>query len=308
MTCFLLHFSDKENNCDKKLPHGHRHHHPSHVSLSHHHHHSQPSQVESNICAGPELEALDDAASLVHCVAFTGQGVDGHTNLDLDSNYSSDTESSPESVFSACSGRSHATYHPRGASSEPWVIAPPPCFTGSQVGMLSPVAASPLENLLIEHPSMSVYLSVPHSALPASHPFLPTTSPTGDSALVEAQDTRSVQDRDSTPASLNSFNQAPGPTTQDVSRVNMPRPPSSSPRSGGVIHHETASLQEMARITRAAQQLQHCTAQKAFTAQRCKRQNQVRDIKSHPKGKSNNRRNKHEHASGAKCARYGQRM
>ncbi|XP_045611745.1 tumor protein p53-inducible nuclear protein 2 isoform X2 [Procambarus clarkii] len=39
-----------------------------------------------------------------------------------------------------------------------WLMTPPPCFTRSQV---APLATSPLENLLIEHPSMSVYLPRP---------------------------------------------------------------------------------------------------------------------------------------------------
>ncbi|XP_061573339.1 tumor protein p53-inducible nuclear protein 1 [Cololabis saira] len=43
-----------------------------------------------------------------------------------------------------------------GSLEESWFVTPPPCFTGrsSQQVLLE---ASPLENLLIEHPSMSVY-------------------------------------------------------------------------------------------------------------------------------------------------------
>lgn len=43
-----------------------------------------------------------------------------------------------------------------GSLEESWFITPPPCFTGrgSQPILLE---TSPLENLLIEHPSMSVY-------------------------------------------------------------------------------------------------------------------------------------------------------
>ena len=260
--------------------------------------------------AGAEAEALDEASSLFQNEGL--DGLDGRINLDLDSNYSSDTESSPESVFSACSGRSHATYHPRGASSEPWVIAPPPCFTGSQVGTLSPVAASPLENLLIEHPSMSVYLSVPHSALPASHPYLSTTSPTGDSALGEANHLRqqtNLQEADPNGNHADpNGNHVTSSPAHDVSCLNPPRPPCNRQRNGGMVHHEGASIQEVARMTRAAQQIQSGKAQKVITAQRCERQNKVRDIQSHPKGKNNNRRNKHNNASGAKCSRYSQRV
>lgn len=43
-----------------------------------------------------------------------------------------------------------------GSLEESWFVTPPPCFTGrgSQPILLE---TSPLENLLIEHPSMSVY-------------------------------------------------------------------------------------------------------------------------------------------------------
>ncbi|KAM9445138.1 tumor protein p53-inducible nuclear protein 2 isoform 1-T2 [Clarias gariepinus] len=39
---------------------------------------------------------------------------------------------------------------------ESWFITPPPCFTAEGV----PAEASPMEDLLIEHPSMSVYVSL----------------------------------------------------------------------------------------------------------------------------------------------------
>lgn len=38
---------------------------------------------------------------------------------------------------------------------ESWILTPPPCFTAS--GSIRQLEESPLENLLIEHPSMSVY-------------------------------------------------------------------------------------------------------------------------------------------------------
>ncbi|XP_011232316.1 tumor protein p53-inducible nuclear protein 1 isoform X2 [Ailuropoda melanoleuca] len=39
---------------------------------------------------------------------------------------------------------------------ESWFITPPPCFTAGELTTLK-VETSPMENLLIEHPSMSVY-------------------------------------------------------------------------------------------------------------------------------------------------------
>ncbi|XP_040288681.1 tumor protein p53-inducible nuclear protein 1 [Bufo bufo] len=39
---------------------------------------------------------------------------------------------------------------------ESWFVTPPPCFTAGELATME-VGMSPLENLLIEHPSMSVY-------------------------------------------------------------------------------------------------------------------------------------------------------
>ncbi|KAM7075098.1 tumor protein p53-inducible nuclear protein 1 isoform 2-T2 [Molossus nigricans] len=39
---------------------------------------------------------------------------------------------------------------------ESWFITPPPCFTAGELTTIK-VETSPMENLLIEHPSMSVY-------------------------------------------------------------------------------------------------------------------------------------------------------
>lgn len=45
-----------------------------------------------------------------------------------------------------------------GGTSESWIMDPPPCFTASQDGSSeTSVLHTPMENLLIEHPSMSVY-------------------------------------------------------------------------------------------------------------------------------------------------------
>ncbi|KAL2296775.1 hypothetical protein Nmel_014823 [Mimus melanotis] len=41
---------------------------------------------------------------------------------------------------------------------ESWFVTPPPCFTAEEPG-LDGVGSSPMEDLLIEHPSMSVYVT-----------------------------------------------------------------------------------------------------------------------------------------------------
>ncbi|XP_053569468.1 tumor protein p53-inducible nuclear protein 2 [Bombina bombina] len=48
--------------------------------------------------------------------------------------------------------------HPPHSMDESWFVTPPPCFTAESSGP-SVVGSSPLEDLLIEHPSMSVYIT-----------------------------------------------------------------------------------------------------------------------------------------------------
>ncbi|RZF48015.1 hypothetical protein LSTR_LSTR002081 [Laodelphax striatellus] len=59
---------------------------------------------------------------------------------------------------------------------ESWFVTPPPCFTSA--GPVTPLETSPLENLLIEHPSMSVYHGQPASAASQLRPRSRSASPT----------------------------------------------------------------------------------------------------------------------------------
>ncbi|CAI9572697.1 unnamed protein product [Staurois parvus] len=47
---------------------------------------------------------------------------------------------------------------PPHSMDESWFVTPPPCFTAEGPGQ-NAVGSSPLEDLLIEHPSMSVYIT-----------------------------------------------------------------------------------------------------------------------------------------------------
>ncbi|CAJ1085051.1 uncharacterized protein LOC117822134 isoform X1 [Xyrichtys novacula] len=53
------------------------------------------------------------------------------------------------------SGGSNRSGPERGCMDESWFVTPPPCFTAEG----ATAEASPMEDLLIEHPSMSVYVS-----------------------------------------------------------------------------------------------------------------------------------------------------
>ena len=60
--------------------------------------------------------------------------------------------SSETGAMSDASSQPEHLEHP--SVNECWIVTPPPCFVGSERGEIT---TSPLENLLIEHPSMSVY-------------------------------------------------------------------------------------------------------------------------------------------------------
>lgn len=65
---------------------------------------------------------------------------------------------------------------------ESWLVTPPPCFTGS--GHQVALSCNPLENLLIEHPSMSVYAR--HDLLRHGRGLLPEQSGTSPKTTTTA--------------------------------------------------------------------------------------------------------------------------
>ncbi|XP_061553682.1 tumor protein p53-inducible nuclear protein 1 isoform X1 [Phycodurus eques] len=68
---------------------------------------------------------------------------------------SSTQSTSPAGSECGGSGDSSRAGSERGCMDESWFVTPPPCFTAEG----ATAEASPMEDLLIEHPSMSVYVS-----------------------------------------------------------------------------------------------------------------------------------------------------
>ena len=74
---------------------------------------------------------------------------------------SSSTTSGHSVTLTTDSNESESPHHkpssrPRGGNSS-WLVTPPPCFTLGNTVSTSGGESNPLEDLLIEHPSMSVY-------------------------------------------------------------------------------------------------------------------------------------------------------
>jgi hypothetical protein len=305
--------ADKENSLEcAHLGPPHRLHHPHHTHHhnNYHHHVQQPKccfnggleAVPHNLPGASDADHLDDAAALAQSLSVEDNSHDftdtdsvlcslidfGWVNHESDKN--SDTESLPESVFSASSCRSHATYHPGGNRSEPWVVAPPPCFTGSQTGELAPTSSSPLENLLIEHPSMSVYLSFPFF-----HPLI-SNRPSGEN-IVDLQEDE-TENRDSNGQPLANEDVQPREETNVLQqRNNINR---------AAIHPGLVSAEQLVKSLHLARRLQLNKAQKHISKSKCERQNKVRECNSHGMGSS--RRSKLIHPSGVRSSRFSQRF
>lgn len=287
--------SDKENLVQSSHQHHtHFHHHQQHSSLSHPSTHVGGHESLSQNSSSNVEELLDEADTLAAscpCSPYSEGNCSEmplhdcvNNYFDIDSNYSSDNESSPESVFSTSSGRSHATYRPRGNSSEPWLVAPAPCFTGSGVGELTPIASSPLENLLIEHPSMSVYLSFPFTP---SHPYL-STRPTGENNAVPLQEEEAIESEErpvQTPAEL--------VTRQHRHNIQA-------------VLNPNLLISQQVKNLRSARRCQYIKAHENITSGKCQRQNKAMDCQGQPKG--NSRKNKRARPSGFKASRVAQRM
>ncbi|XP_076133210.1 uncharacterized protein tp53inp2b isoform X2 [Alosa pseudoharengus] len=105
---------------------------------------SSPSSSSSPICHAPSSSSSSSSGGLV--------GVRGA----LPSPALRPRGSAPVSPgsWSDCSGGSSGGLE-RCGMDESWFVTPPPCFTAEGAA----AEASPMEDLLIEHPSMSVYVS-----------------------------------------------------------------------------------------------------------------------------------------------------
>ncbi|XP_015233630.1 PREDICTED: tumor protein p53-inducible nuclear protein 1 [Cyprinodon variegatus] len=76
---------------------------------------------------------------------------------------------------------------------ESWFVTPPPCFTGHS-GQPVLLETSPLENLLIEHPSMSVYAHRSPQRLDPDMDFLSSSASANQTAAGGKEKTRPILD------------------------------------------------------------------------------------------------------------------
>ncbi|ENN77589.1 tumor protein p53-inducible nuclear protein 2 [Dendroctonus ponderosae] len=162
------------------------------------------------------------------------------------------------------------------AMEESWFVTPPPCFS-SQTGPVQ-LRTSPLENLLIEHPSMSVY-----QRTGSRHPHLhsPARSNASEGAIVVEEEVM----EDSTVA--------------EGSMVVYCRPHSPARRARPTVLvsgiHEVQLLKH-----RQAQKIQTKKVAKQLTRGYLKRANKAREVNGHnynPRRKERSQGSNRSHAS-----------
>ena len=194
-----------------------------------------------------------------------------HSRLGQGDN-SSDAESPPGRASATSSGMSTPVHVVHPSLGESWLVTPPPCFTA---GGPSPqgMGTHPLEDLLIEHPSMSVY------------------GPRGRPQSVG---------HDSEDSSAEDVRPAAGQPGQQAGRAVAPH---HRPRT---ITTAKASLQAQVMVTRSMQKAHKKHEQRRHTRNAIERSNRVQHYNAHsrrqrrkehmvhPSGR-NNCRKTHQH-------------
>lgn len=175
-----------------------------------------------------------------------------------------------------------------------WYLAPPPCFTRSAP---SP-STNPLENLLIEHPSMSVYL-LPVAASSALHAALHRSAPPnimGDTCSVPPPIAPCLQPRTNSPLrreavfppNLNDEEIAQ-PYVRPISHKRkrrlraMERAPGATARASAHTenaHREVATVCSAAELDKQAQheEKERCSSKKILSKNQIRRTNLLSEI------------------------------
>ncbi|KAM9342150.1 uncharacterized protein tp53inp2b isoform 2-T3 [Pholidichthys leucotaenia] len=113
---------------------------------------TQKSRAHGAAASAPPLDPLSCPST-----SPSGMGTITPTTMPRRARLStpSSTSSTSPGSGSECggSGGSSRAGSERDCMDESWIVTPPPCFTAEG----APAEASPMEDLLIEHPSMSVY-------------------------------------------------------------------------------------------------------------------------------------------------------
>ena len=156
-------------------------------------------------------------------------------------------------------------------SGESWLVTPPPCFTAGGRSE-DRVEASPMENLLIEHPSMSVYGPRGRNSSTGVESDLSESSNKSETAAGPAQRP---------------------PLSQAVHRCSPRRPQAVAQRAGLLAHVQSVRIVQRVKQQKERRQMSRNTLQRSNrvhdTQSRNKHQRR-KDFMLRPSGRSNDRR------------------
>lgn len=197
--------------------------------------------ITTNTSNGSAGGINDDADVSSRVSLRTTDHDDGWTIVDRDSEGNSDEYSSEEEDNVSDSGLERVRLNRAGSNDsltraqvhdmeESWFVTPPPCFS-SQTGPVQ-LRTSPLENLLIEHPSMSVY-----QRNGSRHPHFRTPTPSDTAEELETEE--AIEDRQ----------------TESMVVVRQARPPAVAPHRCSRAEALQLSEMQLAK-NRQAQKLQ----------------------------------------------------
>ncbi|XP_064099546.1 tumor protein p53-inducible nuclear protein 2-like isoform X1 [Macrobrachium nipponense] len=153
-----------------------------------------------------------------------------------------------------------------------WLMTPPPCFTRSQA---APLASSPLENLLIEHPSMSVYLPRPTYTSAATARIFPRrllshSSHSRSPPSVSPSSLPTSGEREESPMREETSSEVGGGQQVDIPTIG---------RTTGVAQR-TANLIQAIDVLRPAQKAQRRREERRLKHKHLDRTNKAREVAS----------------------------
>ncbi|ESP02602.1 hypothetical protein LOTGIDRAFT_237919 [Lottia gigantea] len=231
-----------------------------------------------------QQEQQSTASSKLSVVMETDQPMsdtpeeDSSCPSETETDFGGSQSTSPESH--SPSSRGHFKYRAKvNNSSESWIVTPPPCFAAKRKDSI--VSEHPLENLLIEHPSMSVYNSICDSTV-------------SEISMVSSVSSESMTEEE--PVASRTRQQTQQEETQQVANI--------ARRHQHQLVAPSSGLNVALDRVKGIRQHQRRTT-RSFNRSHFERSNKSRDFQSC--GKKQRQRNKNLCKSGALNARYGQR-
>ena len=211
-------------------------------------------------------ECTDPSPGLLKCYIVFAESRDGSSERKSSSSPNGTNPNSTASQNDSSDSSSDISTLPDMAcSGESWLVTPPPCFTAGGRSE-ERMEASPMENLLIEHPSMSVYSARGRNSSTGVESDVSGSS--SDSVTVEKP-------------------------TREVTRRSPRRPHAVAERAGLIAHVQSVKSVQKAQQRKERRQLSRNNihrSNRVHEIQARSKHQRRKDFMLRPSGRSNDRR------------------